>query len=190
MKIGYQRVSTITQNLDRQTAALEAAGCDKIFTDKASGKNTHARPGLQEAMDAVQSGDQLVIAEWDRATRSMVDGINIMIHIHDKGGDILILDKPHLDTTSTIGRGVLALLSALAQDERERIVKRSIAGLKAAKARGVKLGRKVSLTKEQQREALIMLNDPDPEKRKTTREVGRLFKVSASTISRLEQQDV
>lgn len=188
MKYGYQRVSTSSQNLDRQTTALEAAKCDKIFTDKASGKNTKDRPGLDEALSHIQKGDTLVIAEWDRATRSLFDGIDIMKKINDRGGSILILDKQHLDTTSTVGRGVIALLSALAEDERERIVKRSIQGLEAAKARGKKLGPKYKLTDEERAIALELFTHKDRTQRKSAREIAESFGVSPSTIARLRRK--
>lgn len=78
MNIGYARVSTTSQNLDRQIASLRSAGCDTIFRDKASGKSVRGRPQLEKAIDALSNNDVLVIAEWDRATRSMIDGINII----------------------------------------------------------------------------------------------------------------
>src|SRR5437016_1440094 len=133
MLIGYARVSSIHQNLDRQLGALRAAGCSKIFAEKASGKAVEGRPELERAIDALGTADVLVLAEWDRATRSMVDGISIMQRVHARGAAIKVLDKPHLDLTTKIGQGFLAFLSALAEDERERIVKRANEGRKAAK---------------------------------------------------------
>lgn len=148
MKIGYARVSTITQNLDRQIAALRKAKCDQIFREKASGKTTKGRPQLEKAIDQLGTGDILVIAEWDRATRSMMDGIKIIQRIADRGALVKVLDKDFLDLTTPIGKGVLALLSALAEDERERIVRRGGEGRTAAKSRGVKFGRKPKLSED------------------------------------------
>ena len=68
MKIGYARVSTTTQNLDRQIAALRSEGCEQIFRDKASGKSIKGRPELDKAIDALGTDDVLIVAEWDRAT--------------------------------------------------------------------------------------------------------------------------
>jgi DNA invertase Pin-like site-specific DNA recombinase len=82
MKVGYARVSSIDQNLDRQIAALRAEGCDKIFREKASGKNIKDRPELEKAIDALPTKGVLVLAEWDRATRSLMDGIRIMERVH------------------------------------------------------------------------------------------------------------
>ena len=95
-KIGYARVSTSSQNLDRQIAALRAADCEVIFREKASGKDTKGRPQLEKAIDELGTGDVLVVAEWDRATRSMLDGVAIIERIHARGCFVKVLDKPHL----------------------------------------------------------------------------------------------
>ena len=138
--IGYARVSTIHQNLDRQLGALRAAGCKRIFAEKASGKDVKGRPELERAIDELGANDVLVLAEWDRATRSMMDGITIMQRVHARGAAIKVLDKPHLDLTTKIGQGFLAFLSALAEDERERIHKRASDGRQAARKAGVGSG--------------------------------------------------
>lgn len=71
MLIGYARVSTKNQNLDRQLGALRAARCKQTFSEKATGKTVKGRPELEKAIDALGAGDVLVLAEWDRATRSI-----------------------------------------------------------------------------------------------------------------------
>ena len=86
MLIGYARVSTEGQNLDRQLGALRAVGCEKVYREKASGKSTLDRPELEKAIDRLGTGDVLVVAEWDRATRSMLDGIRIMERVHARAG--------------------------------------------------------------------------------------------------------
>lgn len=180
MLIGYARVSTIQQNLDRQTAALAGAGCKKIFIEKASGKSLKGRPELDRAIDALGPDDVFVVAEWDRATRSMMDGINIIQRIAAKGAALKALDKNYLDLTTAIGRGVLSLLSSIAEDERERIVRRAGEGRVQAKNRGVKFGPKFKLNAEQKENARQMLGEG-----KSTRFVAGLLGVSAPTISRL-----
>src|SRR3954469_3865828 len=135
-KIGYARVSTASQNLDRQIAALRAADCDVIYREKASGKDTKGRPQLEKAIDALGTHDVLVVAEWDRATRSMLDGVAIIERLHSRGCFVKVPNKPHLDLTTPLGRGLIALLSAMAEDERQRIVKRARDGLEAARERG------------------------------------------------------
>src|SRR5215470_7523456 len=82
LKIGYARVSSLDQNLDRQIAALRAEGCEKIYREKASGKDMRNRPELAKAIDALPTKGVLVLAEWDRATHSLIDGINIMQAVH------------------------------------------------------------------------------------------------------------
>ena len=127
-KIGYARVSSVGQNLDRQLGALVAEGCDRIFQEKASGKSIKNRPELEKAISALGTGDVLVLAEWDRCTRSMIDGVAIIERINARGALVTVLDKPHLDLTTPLGGGFLAFLSAMAEDERQRIVKRANAG--------------------------------------------------------------
>ena len=179
-KIGYARVSTSSQNLDRQIAALRAADCDVIYREKASGKDTKGRPQLEKAIDELGTGDVLVVAEWDRATRSMLDGVAIIERIHARGCFVKVLDKPHLDLTTPLGRGLIALLSAMAEDERQRIVKRARDGLDAARERGAKFGRKLKLTPHQRVEALTRLDAGE-----TARALGRSYDVHHATISRL-----
>ena len=180
MLIGYARVSTIHQNLDRQLGALRAAGCVRVFAEKASGKDTKGRPELERAIDILGTGDVLVLAEWDRATRSMFDGIAIMQRVHARGAAIKVLDKPHLDLTTPIGQGFLAFLSALAQDERERINRRANEGRIAAKRAGKRFGRKPKLTEHQRGRVRDMIGSG-----LTLRAIAREFNVHHSTISKL-----
>ena len=180
MLIGYARVSTQGQNLDRQIAALRSAGCDQIFREKASGKAVSGRPQLERAIDALGTSDVLVVAEWDRATRSMTDGIKIIERVAARGALVKVLDKPHLDLTTPLGKGLLALLSALAEDERQRIVGRAADGRKLAKANGSKFGRKPKLSEHQRGVALERLADGE-----SCRAIGRDMGVSHNTISRL-----
>jgi DNA invertase Pin-like site-specific DNA recombinase len=179
-KVGYARVSTEGQSLGRQLAALHQAGCDPILQDKASGKSVRGRPGLDKAIKALRPGDVLVLAEWDRATRSMLDGIAIMERVHERGATIKALDRQFLDLSTTIGKGILAFLSALAQDERERILKRSKDGLKHAKARGIHCGRPPALNDYQREEAARRLAAGE-----SARSVARLLGVSHVTVTKL-----
>ena len=154
-KIGYARVSGVNQKLDRQLGALRAEQCTWIYEEKVSGKSLKDRPQLERAVRALGTGDVLVVAEWDRATRSMMDGIAIIDRVLARGALVKVLDKPHLDLTTTMGKGILAFLSAIAQDERERITKRANEGGAAAVARGGRFGlSKPKLNPEQQEEAL------------------------------------
>jgi len=179
-KIGYCRVSLTHQNLDRQLGALSAERVDVIFREKASGRSVKGRPELEKAIDELGTGDVLVVAEWDRATRSMFDGIHLIERISARGGLIKVLDKPHLDLTTPLGRGFIAFLSAMAEDERQRIVKRANDGRKFARANGVQFGRKPKLTTHQRTEALKRLDAGE-----SCRSIAKTMGVHHQTISKL-----
>src|SRR5215470_3946801 len=110
-KIGHARVSRSTQYLD-QIGALRAERCHEVYREKASGKAGEGRPQLEKAIDALGRGDVLVVAEWDRATRSMMDGVYIIERIHtgchDQGPRQATLGPHH-----AYGRGFIAFLTAL-----------------------------------------------------------------------------
>jgi DNA invertase Pin-like site-specific DNA recombinase len=178
--IGYARVSTQQQDLARQTKALKRLGCDVIYADKASGKSMVGRPQLARALDDLDTGDELVIAEWDRATRSMWDGLQIIKVVIDAGAGIKVLDRPYIDLETPMGRGFMAMLSAMAEDERLRIIKRTHEGRQIARAKGVRMGRKPKLTPHQKTEARQRLA-----KGESTRDLAKSYGVSVSTISRL-----
>lgn len=180
MKIGYARVSTKAQNLDRQIAALRKAGCDKIYREKISGQTGRKRPQLEKAIDHIGENDIFIVAEWNRATRSMMDGIKILQRIADRGAVVKVLDKPFLDLSTPMGKGFLAFLSALAEDERERILKTANDGRQEAIKKGVKFGRKPKLTEHQQAICLDRLQNGE-----STRAIAKDMGVSQSTISRL-----
>ncbi len=181
MLVGYCRVSTIHQRLDRQLDALRAAGCERIYAEKVSARSIRGRPELSKAIDSLGAGDVLVFAEWDRCTRSLSDGIQIMGKIGARGAAIRVLDREHLDLTTPLGRGLLALLSALAEDERERIVRRANEGRTAARKRGVTMGRKPKMTAHQRKRADQMMAEG-----MSLREIAREFNVHHTTISRLK----
>jgi DNA invertase Pin-like site-specific DNA recombinase len=89
MLVGYARVSATHQNLDRQLAVLKAEGCNRVFREKLSGREGLKRPELEKAIGALGPGDVLVLAEWDRATRSMLDGIRIIERVAARGATSL-----------------------------------------------------------------------------------------------------
>ena len=180
MMIGYARVSTQAQSLDRQMGALNGVGVERIFREKATARTVKGRPQLEKAIDALGRGDVFVIAEWDRATRSMMDGITIIQRVSDRGATVKVLDKPWLDLTTLMGKGILAFLSALAEDERERITRRANEGREAAKLRGVKFGPKPKLTEHQRGVALERLALGD-----SCRAIAKDMGVAHTTISRL-----
>ena len=113
----------------------------------------------------------------------MTDGIRIMERVHERFAAIKVLDRKWLDLTTPIGKGILAFLSALAEDERERINRRADQGRKVACGKGVKFGPKFKLTETQQEEAREMLKEG-----RSLRAVGRTFNVNAATVMRLKNR--
>jgi len=139
MLIGYARVSTAEQKLDPQIETLSAEGCEKIFSDVASGVKTQ-RPGLDEAITYCRPDDILVVWKLDRMGRSMSHLITTIKQLEKKKiGFQSITEK--IDTTSPGGRLVFHLFGALAEFEHALIRERVQAGLKSARARGKKGGR-------------------------------------------------
>lgn len=150
-RIGYARVSTEDQNLALQIDALEAAGCARIFHDRITGA-TFRRKGLDGALGALEPGDELVVWKLDRFGRSMLETVTMVLDLDRRGIGFRSLTES-FDIKTAIGRGVLAFLAAIAEDERERIRLRTRAGMAAARARGVALGRPRKLSKAQVKHA-------------------------------------
>jgi DNA invertase Pin-like site-specific DNA recombinase len=134
MLIGYARVSTQDQTLDLQTDALTRAGCDKIFTDTASGAK-FSRPGLAEAMSHLRSGDTLVVWRLDRLGRTLKHLIATITDLNEQGIGFKSLQES-IDATTSGGKLIFHVFGALAEFEREVIRERTQAGLQAARARG------------------------------------------------------
>lgn len=146
MKIGYARVSTKDQVLDGQMDALNAVGCERIFTDKLSGVRED-RKGLIELMSFIRKGDTLVIWRLDRLGRGIKHLISIVELLKDKGIGLKSLTE-EIDTTTPGGALVFHVFASIAQFERDIIKERTRVGLAAAKARGRLGGRKLKLNRE------------------------------------------
>jgi len=152
MKIGYARVSTKEQNLDRQIDALQQAGCEKIFSEQISGAKKE-RPELNMLLSQIRDGDQLVIDKLSRLGRSLKDLIQIVSDLEDRGVTFISL-KDAIDTSSASGRLVFHIFASLAEFERDLISERTKAGLASAKARGRMGGRPKGLSLEAQKTAM------------------------------------
>ncbi len=139
MQIGYARISTGDQTLDLQQDALTKAGCDRVFTDTASGAKAD-RPGLARALELLRPGDALVVWRLDRLGRSLQHLIQTLIELDGRGIGFKSLTES-IDTTTPGGRLIFHIFGALAEFERELIRERTNAGLAAARARGRKGGR-------------------------------------------------
>ena len=178
MLVGYARVSTLVQDFGMQTDALTEAGCERLYTDVASGAKA-ARPGLAEALDYVRSGDTLVVWRLDRLGRSLSHLIDVVRNLHERDVGFWALQE-QVDTTTASGKLVFHVFGALAEFERELIRERTAAGLKAAGTRGRVGGRKRRMSAEQVRQALVLLRSPDC----NVAQVSRTFGVHRATLYR------
>jgi DNA invertase Pin-like site-specific DNA recombinase len=174
--IGYARVSTGGQKLERQLDALNGVGCRRIFADKKSGRNAH-RPELKACHAFVQSGDTLVVPALDRYGRSLQDLIAMVADLRRREIGFTSLHE-RLDTTTPGGRLVFHVFAALAEFIRELIVSGTREGLEAARARGRVGGRPTVVNDDLLRAARDML--PNPEHSVTS--IARLLGVSPGTL--------
>lgn len=178
MRIGYARVSTTDQTLDLQRDALKEAGCGKVFTDQGVSGITVSRPGLDRAMRTLKKGDTLVVWKLDRLGRSLSHLVQTVTELGGRGIGFQSLSDP-IDTTNASGRLVLHMMAALSEFERSLVIERTRAGLKAAKRRGVKLGRKPTLTEDQLAQARRLI-----EQGESPRVVAKMLRVHRSTLYR------
>jgi DNA invertase Pin-like site-specific DNA recombinase len=174
--IGYARVSTRDQRLDRQLLALNETGCGRVFADKLSGKNTD-RPELLACLDYVRPGDTVVVLSLDRFGRSLADLIDLVGQLRRAGVGFRSLHEA-IDTTTPGGRLVFHVFAALAEFVRELIVAGTREGLDAARARGQRLGRPPALSSEQIRQARVLLTRPE----ESVASIARLLGVSRTTL--------
>lgn len=135
MKIGYARVSTQDQNLDRQRDMLWQDGCERIYEEKYSGAKSD-RPELKRMLDVLREGDIVVVSELSRLSRSVRDLFDIVGRIDGIGAQIKSLKEPWLDTTTPHGRLLFTFFSGISEFERELIRQRTLEGMAAARARG------------------------------------------------------
>lgn len=140
MKVGYIRVSTVEQNLDRQIAKMQELGVEKVFSEKISGKSKANREQLNNMLDFIREGDVVYVSEFARLARNTLDLLEIVEKIKSKGAS-LISCKEQLDLGSSSGQLFLTILSGLAQFEREMILERQAEGIAEAKKKGVYRGR-------------------------------------------------
>jgi DNA invertase Pin-like site-specific DNA recombinase len=173
--IGYTRVSTTEQKLEPQVDALKAAGCETVFEDVISGAKAD-RPGLNEAMAFLRKGDTLVVWKLDRLGRSMKHLVETVTNLGDRGVGFRSLTEG-VDTTTTGGTLVFHLFGALAQFERDLIIERTQAGLKAAATRGRKGGRKPVVTPKKLEQARAHISDG-----LTVREAAARLKISKTSL--------
>lgn len=137
--IGYARVSTAEQNVERQLVSLKEYGADKIYIDKLSGKDTN-RPQLQKMLEYLREGDTLVISEYSRLARSTQDLLQLVKQLTDKGVKVVSI-KENFDTSTPQGEFILTMFAGLAELERKLTLQRQAEGIAIAKAQGKYKGR-------------------------------------------------
>ena len=145
MRYGYARVSSKAQDYMAQVEALQAAGCEKIFSEKKSGKSTDGRREFDRLMKALLPGDTVVVAKLDRLARSTRDLANIIHDLEQKGCGFVSLRKSWCDSSSAAGRLMLTIMGGISEFERELIRSRCDEGIERARAKGTKFGRKAKL---------------------------------------------
>jgi DNA invertase Pin-like site-specific DNA recombinase len=178
MLVGYARVSTRDQNHALQVEALKAAGCERVFMEKASGANRD-RPELKAALDYIRAGDTLVVWKLDRLARSVRQLVETAEDLAKREIGLKVITQ-QIDTTSPGGRLVFHMFAAVAEFERELLLERTHAGLASARAANRRGGRPRALNEAQIRRAKAMLADPMI----TVDEVAQQLGTTTSTLYR------
>ena len=175
MLIGYARVSTDDQTLDLQRDALKEAGCERVFEDTAGGGAE--RPNLEQALSHLRAGDTLVVWRLDRLGRSLKDLIARADELRSGCVGLKSL-KEAIDTDSPAGQVVFHIFGALAEFERALIRERTQAGLRAARARGRKGGRRKRLERDQRVHAVDLYRS----RKHTVKQICSLMGISRATL--------
>ena len=179
MLIGYARVSTNEQDTTAQAAALRAAGCERIFREKASGGRWD-RPELHRLLDQLRKGDVLVVWKLDRLSRSLRDVLTLMERIQEAKAGFRSLTEA-IDTTTPAGRMMMQMVGSFAEFERAMLRERPRVGLDSARKQGRVGGRRPKLLPQQQAEIVRMVTKGT----RTAADAARLFDVHPATVSRL-----
>jgi len=178
---GYARVSTETQNLDRQIDQLQKYGVDEIYNEKMTGTKKD-RPELTRLLDTMTMGDTVVIESLSRLGRSTKDLIELTETFHSKGVHLVSL-KESIDTNTSTGKLLFTLMSAIAQFERDTIADRTREGLKSARARG-RTGGRPKTNGDNVKKAVMLYNT----RQYSVREIEDLTGIKKSTLYRNLQE--
>ena len=179
MKYGYARVSTRDQSLNLQIDALKKSKCDKIYKEVAKGAKTD-RPKLDELLSVLKHGDTLVIWKLDRLGRSLQHLVKLFNDLIKNNINIISLQDP-VDTSTAQGRLMFNIFSSLAEFEKDLIRERTMAGLKAARARGKCGGRPKGLSKKSMEKSYVaeMLYN---QKKLTSIQISEQLGISKTTL--------
>ncbi len=183
MRIGYARVSTTDQHLHLQHDALQAAGCERLFSDTVSGARMD-RPGLTAALSACRAGDTLVVWKLDRLGRSLPHLVEIVQDLDARGVGFTSLQE-QMDTTTSGGKLIFHIFASLATFERDLIRERTNAGLAAARARGRHGGRPKGVDQKKQKAALALKKDASY----SIREICEIVGISRNTYYKYTRAD-
>ncbi|CAM3372874.1 recombinase family protein [Vagococcus fessus] len=173
---GYARVSTKSQDLNRQLEILSHYQCDQILTEKISGTKSN-RPELTKLKDSVRSGDSVVIESWSRLGRSTRDLIELVDFFSEKGVQVISV-KENFDTTTPQGKLMLTVFQAFSEFERDLIVQRTKEGLASARARG-RIGGRPRLNEKKVSQALKLYKENYP-----VSDITELTGISKATLYR------
>ena len=180
--IGYARVSTKSQDTEIQLGELEKLGCVVAFEEKASGKSSNNREQLTALIKYTIKGDTVIITKLDRLARNTIDALKLIDELTDKGVSIKIMDiGGGMDLTTTTGRLMVTVLSAVAEMERKRIMERTKAGIDAAAEQGRYAGRPASKHTAE----IIELKGKGLKQVEIIKKLG----VSRSVVSRIFKED-
>lgn len=178
--IGYARVSTTDQNLEAQLAQLQAAGCDKLFQEKASGVKVD-RPELAAMLDYARQGDTIVVCKLDRIARSTKHLLDIVDELQKKGASFKVLNID-LDTSTATGKLMLTMLGAIATFEREMMLERQLEGIAQAKQVGAYKGRKPTARAQAQQVMELLAQG------KTKQAVAETLKMGVASVYRIAKE--
>lgn len=178
MRIGYARVSTEDQTLDLQRDALKQAKCREIYEEQASGKNT-GRPQLEACLKSLREGDTLVVWRLDRLGRNLADLVRLITDLEQRKINFASLTE-QIETGTPAGKLIFHVFAALAEFERNLIRERTVAGLKAARARGRNGGRPSKLSHKEIKTIRALLKTADI----PVAEIAARFGVARSTLYR------
>lgn len=176
--VGYARVSSLGQSLDVQLDKLKAAGCEQIFQEKRSGVDTN-RPKLKECLKYLRKDDTLLITRIDRLARSTTDLHRIVSDLTKDGVLFKVIDQPTIETVTSSGKLMFAVLAAIAEFENDIRSERQMDGIKRAKEKGIRFGRKTLITDEVKSQVRLMRSEG-----KLVREIMEVMGLSKASVYR------
>lgn len=184
---GYIRVSTGEQNPARQIKSLKEHGAEKLYLDKLSG-STRNRPELERMLEDLEPGDEVIIHEMSRFSRSVVDTDHLVKEIRKKEATLRSLSEPWLTADDSPQSELLMnIFSSLAQFERKMTLQRQREGIALAKARGVYKGRPAKLTQNNARVRVALEEFADG--KRPVREICELYGISRASLYRVAKKE-